>query len=179
MLTAIAAAVRDRERLRFDYEPSGEGDGGGLWTVEPHRLVHASGGWHLVAWDPDGDRWRMFAADRIRPRTHTGPRFGRREDPDGDLATFVERELGTAMWSYRARVRVHAPAARVAARVPPAVVVEAIDEHSCFANVGSDSPHMLALWLGLIDADFEVGDRSELAEEVRKLSERYARAVTR
>ena len=51
------------------------------------------------------------------------------------------------MCGYRARVKVHAPAERVAARVPPAVVVEAIDERSCFANVGSDTPHDLAFWL--------------------------------
>jgi len=42
--------------------------------------------------------------------------------------------------------------------VPPAVVVEAIDERSCFVNVGSDDPRMLAFWLAMIDADFEAGD---------------------
>ena len=62
--------------------------------------------------------------------------------------------------------------------MPPAVIVEAIDEHSCFANVGSDSAHDLALWIGLIDADFEVGGDRELADAVRGLADRYARAAS-
>lgn len=45
-----------------------------------------------------------------------------------------------SMWNYRARVKVHAPAEHVAARVPPAVVVEAIDARSGFVNVGPDRP---------------------------------------
>jgi predicted DNA-binding transcriptional regulator YafY len=176
VLTNIAATIRDRQRLRFDYEAV---DGrSALRTVEPHRLVHTRGRWYLVAWDVDREDWRTFRADRVRPREHVGPLFSRREDPQGDLVTYVERGLGSAMWRHRARVKVHAPAAAVAARVPPAVIVEAIDEHACFANVGSDSPHTLALWLGLIDADFEAGHDPELAAEVQNLADRYQRAAT-
>lgn len=175
VLSAIAAAIRDHERLRFDY--AGADGPARLRTAEPHRLVHTRGRWYLVAWDVDRDDWRTFRADRIRPRSHTGPRFRPRRDPDGDLAAYVERRLGTAMWRYRARVEVHAPAERVAARVPPAVVVERIDARSCYANVGSDSPHELALWLGMIDADLQVDAGSELAREFRELADRYARAA--
>jgi hypothetical protein len=42
--------------------------------------------------------------------------------------------------------------------------VEELDEHSCIANVGSDSPRMLALWVGMIDMEFEVQDGTELAD---------------
>ncbi len=174
VLTAVAGAIRAHERLRFDYESF---DGATtLRTVEPHRLVHRRGRWYLVAWDIDRDGWRTFRADRVHPRSPNGPRFTPREDPDGDLVAHVETGLGSAMWRYRARVKVHAPAEEVAARLPAAVLVEAIDEHTCFANVGSDSPHMLALWLGMIDADFEVHD-PELAHHLRKLADRYTRAV--
>ena len=76
------------------------------------------------------------------------------------------------MWRHRARVRVHAPASRIVARVPPAVIVEEIDEHACFANVGSDSAHDLAMWLALLDADFDAGHDAELARELRRLGER-------
>jgi hypothetical protein len=115
----------------------------------------------------------------MRLRAHTGPRFQPRTDPDGDLVGYVERGVGSAMWHHRARVKVHAPAAHVVARVPPAVVVEAIDDHTCFANVGSGSAHELALWLGLIDADFEVSNDPELAEELRRLADRYTRAAAK
>jgi predicted DNA-binding transcriptional regulator YafY len=173
-LTKLAAAVRARELLRFDYEAPDRG--GGTRAVEPHRLVHTRGRWYLVAWDVDRDDWRTFRADRIRPRSHTGPRFRAREEPEGDLALYVDKALGTAMWNYRARVKIHAPAERVCARVPPAVVVEAIDDETCVVNVGSDSPHELALWVGMIDEDFEVDDAPELLREVRALSARYRRA---
>jgi predicted DNA-binding transcriptional regulator YafY len=175
VLTTIAAAVGARERLRFDYETF---DGtAGVRTVEPQRLVHTRGRWYLAAWDVDRDDWRLFRADRIRPRSYRGARFTPRPDPEGDVAAYVERSLGSAMWMYRARVKVHAPAGEIAATVPPAIVVEAIDDRTCFASVGSDSPQMLALWLGMMDADFEVQDSQELADQLRLLAARYARAA--
>ena len=81
------------------------------------------------------------------------------------------------MWDYRARITVRAPAERVAARVPPAVVVEAIDAESCIANVGSDTPRMLAFWIAMIDEEFDAQDHPELARELRALAARYNRAA--
>jgi predicted DNA-binding transcriptional regulator YafY len=175
VLSTVAAAIRARERLRFDHESRDRATS--LRTVEPQRLVHTRGRWYLVGWDLDRDDWRTFRVDRMRPRAHPGPRFRRREDPGGDLAAYVERTLGQAMWDYRARVKVHAPAGRIVARVPPAVVVEAIDDGSCFVNVGSDTPRELAFWLAMVDEDFEAGDHPELADELRALAERYLRAA--
>jgi predicted DNA-binding transcriptional regulator YafY len=175
VLTAIAGACRDHQRLRFDYR---DHDGSAsLRTVEPHRLVHDRGRWYLVAWDTDRQDWRTFRADRIRPRTPTGPRFAPREPPDGDVATYLLRGVGSATWRYRARVRVHAPAALVAGRLPPAVQVEAVDEHTCIVAAGSDTPQMLAVYLGLLDVDFEVVEPPELVEQLRTLADRYRRAV--
>ena len=45
------------------------------------------------------------------------------------------------------------------------------------ANVGSDSAHELALWLALLDADFEAGEDRELAKELRQLANRLTRAA--
>jgi predicted DNA-binding transcriptional regulator YafY len=177
VLTAIAGACRDYQRLRFDYR---DHDGSAaIRTVEPHRLVHDRGRWYLVAWDVDRQDWRTFRADRIQPRVPTGPRFAPRELPGGDVATYLLRGVGSATWRYRARVRVHAPAAAITGRLPPAVLVEAIDEHTCIINVGSDTPQMLAVYLGMLDADFEVGEPSELLEQLRRLADRYRRAITR
>jgi predicted DNA-binding transcriptional regulator YafY len=175
VLTAIAGACRDRQRLRFDYRD--HGGAAGVRTVEPHRLVHDRGRWYLVAWDVDRQEWRTFRADRVRPRTPTGPRFAPRDPPDGDVATYLLRGVGAATWRYRARVTVHAPAATVAARVPPAVRVEAVDEHTSIVSVGSDTPRMLAVYLGMLDLDFEVGEAPELVEQLRTLADRYLRAV--
>jgi predicted DNA-binding transcriptional regulator YafY len=175
VLTAIAGACRDRQRLRFDYR---DHDGSAsVRTVEPHRLVHDRGRWYLVAWDVDRQDWRTFRADRIHPRIPTGPRFAPRDPPDGDVASYLLRGVGAATWRYRARVIVHAPATVIAGRLPPAVLVEAVDEHTCIVSVGSDTPQMLALYLGMLDADFEVGEAPELVEQLRTLADRYRRAI--
>jgi predicted DNA-binding transcriptional regulator YafY len=175
VLTAIAGACRDCQRLRFDYR---DHDGSAtIRTVDPHRLVHDRGRWYLVAWDVERADWRTFRADRIRPRVPTGPRFVPRELPGGDVVTYLLRGVGSATWRYRARVRVHAPAAMVAGRLPPAVMVEAVDEHTCVIDVGSDTPQMLALYLGMLDVDFDVED-PELVEQLRTLADRYRRAIT-
>jgi predicted DNA-binding transcriptional regulator YafY len=175
VLTAIAGACRDHERLRFDYrDHSGTGT---LRSTEPHRLVHDGRRWYLVAWDLDRDDWRTFRVDRIEPRTPSGPRFSPRELPEGgDVARHVSRGVGAAAWRYRARVTVHAPAAEVAPKLPFATV-EAVDEHRCTFEAGSDDPRMLALYLGLLDADFEVGDAPEFVAALRVLIERYQRAI--
>lgn len=52
VLTAIAGACRDQQRLRFDYR---DHDGSAsIRTVEPHCLAHDRGRWCLVAWTPTG-----------------------------------------------------------------------------------------------------------------------------
>ncbi len=177
VLTAVAGACRDHRRLRFDYR---DHDGSAsVRTVEPHRLVHDRGRWYLIAWDADRRDWRTFRADRIQPRIPTGPRFTPREPPDGDVATALLRGVGAATWRYRARVTVHAAAAAIARRLPPAVLVEPVDEHTCIANVGSDTPQMLAVYLGMLDVDFEVNEPPELVEQLRALADRYGRAISR
>jgi predicted DNA-binding transcriptional regulator YafY len=177
VLTALAAACRDHQRLRFDYR---DHDGStGVRSVEPHRLVHDRGRWYLVAWDSDRADWRTFRADRIQPRIPTGPRFVPRVPPGGDVVTYLQRGVGSATWRYRARVKVHAPATVVAGRLPPAVLVDAVDEHTCIIDAGSDTPQMLAVYLGMLDVDFEVDGPPELVEQLATLAARYRRAITR
>src|SRR4029450_8210898 len=119
VLTAIATAVRDRERLRFDYRHHDGADSG--LCVEAHRMVSWGRRWYLVAWDVGREDWRTFRVDRLRPRLPTGPRFTPRKVPGGDVAAYVEKTVGQATWRYRARVLLHAPATELAGRLPPAV----------------------------------------------------------
>ncbi len=174
-LAAIAGACRDHERLRFDY--LAHGGSTSVRTVEPHRLAYLGRRWYLEAWDTARADWRTFRVDRIELHPPTGRRFVPRQPPEGDLATRVVRGVGQATWRYRARVRVLAPAEVVAARLPPAIPVEPIDERTCAVDVGSDSPHMLAVYLGLMDADFEVSEPAELVQHLRRLIARYERAT--
>jgi len=179
VLTVIAAACRDHERVRFDYLRH---DGtGSRRDVEPHRMVHAGRRWYLVAWDTDRQDWRTFRIDRIDlPRNHAGPRFTPRTLADAEVARRVASGVGTATWRYRARITAHAPAEVLAARLPPALTVHPVDEHTCRVDVGSDSPLLLAVHLGMLDVDFEIEDADrhpELVGQLRRLSDRFVRAV--
>jgi predicted DNA-binding transcriptional regulator YafY len=176
VLTLIAGACRDHERLRFDYRS--HSGAGSRRLVEPYRLVNDRRRWYLLAWDVDRADWRTFRADRIEPRPPTGPRFSPRPLPAGDeIAAQVARGIGEATWRYRARVVVHAPAEHVRARLPIPVEVRSLDDERCTFEPGSDHPQMLALYLGLLDADFEVVDSPELVDALRVLAERYRRAI--
>ncbi|MEV0757463.1 YafY family protein [Streptosporangium sp. NPDC050280] len=176
VLTVLAAACRDGERVRFDYRAH---DGSAsVRIVEPHRLVAWGRRWYLVAWDVDRQDWRTFRMDRVEPRTPTGPRFPPREPPEGGAAAYVARGVSAAAWRHRARVVVHAPADVVTERVNPAVgVVEAVDEHTCVLNTGADSLHVIAVYLGMLDLDFEVTEPPELVEHMRALAARYVRST--
>jgi predicted DNA-binding transcriptional regulator YafY len=176
-LTTLAAACRDEEKVRFDYL-SHDGTTS-VRSVEPHRLVTWGRKWYLVAWDADRADWRTFRVDRILPRTPTGPRFTPRELPEGgDVAAYVARGASAAGFRFRARITVHAPAAVVAARIHPAVgTVEAVDDDSCVLETGADSVETVAVYLGLLDADFEVTEPPELVAKLRELSDRYRRAA--
>ena len=176
VLTLIASACRDHERIRFDYVThSGTA---GLRSVEPYRLVFDRQRWYLVGWDTDRKDWRTFRADRIEPRTPAGPRFTPRPVPsDEEIAERVARGVGQATWRYRARVVVHASAQHVRGRLPIPVDVEALAPDRCAFEPGSDHPEMLALYLGLLGADFEIADAPELVDALRTLTARYQRAI--
>ena len=176
VLTLIASACRDHEQLRFDYRA--HSGAASRRSVEPYRLVHDRQRWYLVAWDTDRDALRTFRVDRISPRLPAGPRFTPRALPsDQEIAAQVARGAGEATWRYRARVIVHAPAAHVRDRLPIPVEVESLGDDRCAFEPGSDYPEMLALYLGLLDADFTIVDSPELVDALRKLTRRYQRAI--
>jgi predicted DNA-binding transcriptional regulator YafY len=176
VLTMIASACRDHWLLRFDYQAhSGTAS---RRLVEPYRLVNDRRRWYLLAWDTDRDGWRTFRADRIEPRPSAGPRFTPRAlPPDHQIAAQVARGIGEATWRYRARVIVHAPAAHVRGRMPIPVEVQPLGEDQCAFEPGSDHPEMLALYLGMLDADFTIVDSPELIAALRRLTSRYQRAI--
>jgi len=88
--------------------------------------------------------------------------------------------VSAAGFRFTARITVHAPADAIAARINPAVgVVEPVDERSCVLATGADSVETVAVYLGLLDADFTVTGPPELIARLRVLAERYRRACGR
>jgi predicted DNA-binding transcriptional regulator YafY len=146
--------------------------------VEPYRLVNDRRRWYLVAWDTDRAGWRTFRVDRMAPRPPAGPRFTPRPLPgDQEIAAQVARGASEAAWRYRARVIVHAPADYVRGRLPIPLAVEPLSQDRCAFEPGSDYPELLALYLGMLDADFEITDSPELVDALGKLARRYQRAI--
>ena len=162
VLLAVSDAVRERVVLRFDYE----GDAAGLpRRTEPHHLVAQAGRWYLVAWDLERDDWRIFRADRIAPRTPTGPRFRARTLPGGDVSTFLAARFRGSRdgdWPCRGEVILGLPLTDVAPFVGDGVA-EAVGEHRTRLHAGSWSWASLAAAVARFDADIEVVGPPELA----------------
>lgn len=173
VLTALAAACRGRERLRMDYL-----DHRGATTrreVEPHTLVSWGRRWYLLAYDPSREDWRTFRVDRVTPRVPNGPRYTPREPPAGDAVAYVLDHLGTAMWPVRATVRVAAPAAALAGLTTG--LVEPVDDDTCLLTLGGESLHLIAMVIGMLDADFVVVEPAELRGHLDRLAARFTRAA--
>jgi predicted DNA-binding transcriptional regulator YafY len=171
-LTGIAAAVTNRERLRFAYrdhhkDPSHR-------HVEPYRLVSAGRRWYLVAFDLERDDWRVFRVDRIADALATGARYQPRELPEGDPAAFVASKLYSTAPTYEAVVVVDL----AADRVPPRLgTVETIDEHRSRVRAAADTLEWLAFRFVTAGCEFTVEQPPELVDYLRKLGGRVQRAT--
>lgn len=189
VLVTLGATVRAREVLRFDYDTASphraSRDDRNVVPprrAQPHHLVTWGGRWYLVAWDLDRDDWRTFRADRITPRTPTGPRFVPREVPGGDVAAFVASRFrgseGSDTWHCRGEVVLALPAADVSPYAGDGIVEE-LGPTRCRLVLGSWSWVGLAAAIGRFDADIEVVGPSELRHAFARLSRRYADAAIR
>ena len=181
LLAALAAAIRDRVSVRFDYHdraPDHAAAGTGPARVaEPYRLVSWQRRWYLVATEPGHRGWRVLRVDWISLRTPGGPRFTPQSPPD-DYTDLVLREVASTGWKVHARIAVAAPAETVLARINPAVgVVETVDEHNSILVTGADSLATVAAYVGMLELDFRVAEPPELVEHVRRVGERYLRAA--
>jgi len=175
VLATIAAACRDHEVMRIDYKKHDGTET--VRSIEPYRLVHLGRRWYLVAWDRDRNAWRTFRLDRMKLKPPTRPHFNPRDLPAEDIAAYVMRGVRSAPAKYEARIQVKAPAQMIAERVPREVVVEPIDDNTCTVHARANSVEMLALYLGMLDADFTVAEPPELIARLNTLAERYSKAA--
>ncbi|WP_240108275.1 YafY family protein [Streptomyces sp. MUM 203J] len=175
-LTALAAAVTGRERLRFGYRA---GDGAeSRRQVEPYRLVSTGYRWYLVAYDLGREDWRTFRVDRVADPFPTGARFTPRELPGGDAAELLGQSLRGRHPSMDVDVTFAAPASFVAARLPPFLAPEATGEGTCRLRARvADSVEWLALRLALVDCEFAVRGPDVLVGYVAGLGARLGRAA--
>ncbi|SEC57466.1 HTH domain-containing protein [Nocardioides exalbidus] len=175
VLHALGAAVHGRVELRMDYG-EGEEDRPSR-RVEPHHLVTWRDRWYLVAWDLDRADWRTFRADRITPRTPTGPRFTPRELPGGDVETFLigrfrgqDGPTPTTDWPCTGTVLLDLPLRDVTPYTSG--VAEDAGDGRTRVTQGAWSWPALAASLLRYDASLEVVDPPELREAFGVLAAR-------
>ncbi|GAA3699748.1 YafY family protein [Nonomuraea antimicrobica] len=171
-LTTLAAAVANRERVRFGYRANDGTDSERL--VDPHRLVATGRRWYLLGHDHDRDDWRIFRIDRITGPRATGARITPREPPDGDAAAYVADRLYTLAPTYEAVVTLHtAPTEPIRAlgEVTP------LDGERCRLHMRGDTLDWLAFHLLALGREFEVHEPPELAAHLHTLAARLTRAA--
>ena len=183
LLTTLAAACRDRERVRIEYRGRGaEGSPGGpkaAWRqVEPLRLAHTgSRRWYLLAWDLGREDWRTFRVDRIERIEALGVRFALREPP-GDVARYVADSISHAPYRHRAVARLRGSLSELAGRVPPwCGVLEPESDESCLLRTGAESIEGLVCQLVLTGVGFEIVEPRSLLPRIRRVVERLEAAL--
>jgi predicted DNA-binding transcriptional regulator YafY len=175
LLTSVALACRDDERIRFCYTAA---DGRRSdRQVEPHRLVWLGGRWYLVGYDLDRHDWRSYRLDRASGLRGTGARFAPRQLPAADAAAFVRAGIDTARAVYEAEALVDAPAAAVRERIGRWSAVEDTGSGRCRIRMTADSLDWVVIALGTVGADFEVVSPPELLDLVRDWGRRFSRAA--
>ena len=170
-LSVLAAACRDREEVRFDYQRRDGQDSQRL--VEPHQLVTAGRRWYLVAWDQRRHDWRTFRLDRLREPRLAGGHFTLREIPGGDAASFVVTTLGSTPRHHEATIAINAAFAEVD-HVLQWVdhTLEKTEAESHLVQIRSEDLGRLAMTVARIalTVPVEVIEPAELADTVMQLA---------
>lgn len=177
VLLTLAQAVRDRVTVRFDYLPRSDGEAQPR-RIEPYHLVASHGRWYLLGWDLAREDWRLFSADRVRPRVPHGAPFAPRVVPGGDVDAFVSARFkgaDTNEWPCRGTVLLHSPVRDVLPFVGDGTVT-AVDDERCTLEAGSWSWGALAASFGHFEVAMEVIGPPELAEAFAVQAERFAAA---
>ena len=176
-LTAIAAACRDTERLRFAYRRRDGADS--RREVEPYSLVNLGRRWYLVAWDRGREDWRTFRVDRISRPAPAGARFVPRSLPARDAAEYVRHSITGGPNRLEARVTLLVPADHFADRAAwHWGAIEPIDAVTCEYRTSDDDLGWMAMRILSLGVDFEVHEPPELAEYLRLLAGRLTRATS-
>lgn len=176
ILTTVAHACRDSERLRFEYSAR---DGQTTErNVEPHQLVSIHQRWYLLAFDRDREDWRTFRLDRMGAPWATRARFSPRQIPGDDAAGYVQQSLRSMPTRYQVAATLYASASEIEGRLHHGHgSVEPVDDRSCRFRAEGDYLEWLAFQLVWLGVDFEIQEPPELIAYVEELAARLTRSV--
>lgn len=174
VLTVLALACRDSERIRFGYATAAGERTDRL--VEPHRVVILGRRWYLAGYDLGRHDWRSFRLDRLTAPRGTGTRFRPRKLPAADAAAFVRASLDSVSAGYEVEVLIQAPASAVRQRIGRWAAVEDIDATRCLVRMTTDSLDWPIMALGAVGAGFQVVSPPELLDRVHDWGRRFSLA---
>ncbi|MFC6012135.1 helix-turn-helix transcriptional regulator [Nocardia lasii] len=178
VLTTLAAAVTNRERLRFTYRDATATES--HRHTEPVGVVAAGRRWYLVAYDLDRAAWRTYRADRITDPHPTGARVTPRELPAADVADYVAgRRTDWGTTKYHVDVTIEAPVHRVTGRLgeEPGTLHPVDATTTRHLDTRDDDPAWLATQLLTLGAPFHLHNSPELRTCLRTLEARLASAL--
>lgn len=166
-LSLLAAACRDHEEIRFQYQRA-DGEGSHR-LVEPHQLLSAGHLWYLIAWDLRRDEWRIFRLDRLRDVRPAGARFEPRGIPGGDAAAFLASSVGNMPRRVEAVVAVGAPydvVAEALSSVEPAALESGAEACTIRLRTNELDRLIIALARVALHAPVRVIEPTHVANEV-------------
>ena len=175
VLTAVALACRDGERLRFGYTAAD-----GTRTdrhVEPFRLVSSGRRWYLVAYDVDRGAWRSFRMDRLAAPSGTGARFAPRQLPAEDAGAFVRDGIDAAVATVTVGARVAAPADDVRAQIGRWATVDPDGDDRCRVTMAAENLDWAAFALGVTGAAIDEVHPPELLQHLHAWGDRFGAAT--
>ncbi|GLW68862.1 DeoR family transcriptional regulator [Kitasatospora phosalacinea] len=175
VLTAVALACRDTERLRFRYEAAG--GAASERHAEPHGLVRLGRRWYLVAYDLTRQDWRTFRLDRLAGPEPTGARFLPRTLPAADAAEFVRAGLQGQPRPHRVEALVEAPATAVREKLGAWAEVREAGPERSRVLMQADALEWPAMALGSLGVDFEIVSPPELSALLATWGERFTRCT--
>lgn len=177
VVTAVAHALADQRRVRFDYTTAAgreiEVD------CDPWAVVVRHGRWYLLCHAGRPDAIRAYRIDRVDDLRTLTVGVINAAPADLDPVAALEAHLSTG-WEYEAVVDFDAPLTAVAPWVRPSMghLEEADDARRCRLRGTTSNPHMYAAeWLAAIPHDFHVLGGPELADAMRTVAARLTNAV--
>jgi predicted DNA-binding transcriptional regulator YafY len=175
VLTVLAQACRDEERLDFAYVAR---DGqASTRTVEPHRLVSIERRWYLVAYDLTRFDWRSFRLDRIAEPRPTGTRFRPRTLPAEDAAEYVRESLHSAVEPMVVEAIVEAQHDRVLEVLGRWATVDEQGDGTCLVRITADSAEWALFGLAAVDGPFRIVGPEEAVMAAADWGERFTRSA--
>ena len=175
VLTTVALACRDSERVTFTYTAA---DGTRTdRSVEPFRLVSLGRHWYLVGYDLDRADWRSFRLDRLAGPQGAGARFAPRRLPADDAAAFVRDRIVDLPRGIAVEALVEAPADVVRTRIGRWATVEDDGPSRCRVLVDADNLDWPATALAMTGAEFSVVSPPELRDHLREMGRRCTAAA--